>query len=126
MLNSVVLFLSYFVVSIALLLAFVAIYVWATPYKEFSLIDMNNKAVAITLGGAVIGFTLPLVSSIYYTRSIVEMCVWAGITCLVQLLVFIGLRSKAKKIEEGDVASGIMAASFSVSVGLLNAVCISH
>lgn len=119
-------FLSYFGVSVALLGAFIFIYAKATPYKEFTLLEHDNIAVAITFAGAVLGFTAPLVASIYYTQSIGEMCLWAGITCLVQLVVLLALRRQARRIEEGHVASAVMVATISFAVGLLNAVSISH
>jgi len=73
----------------------------------------------------VLGFCAPLVASIYYTESIVEMCLWAGITCLVQLIVLLVLRKQART-EEGHVASAVMVATVSLAVGLLNAASISH
>lgn len=119
-------FLTYLGVSVALLAAFVYIYAKATPYREFTLIVHDNIAVAITFAGAVLGFTVPLVASIYYTQSLIEMCLWAGITCLVQLIVLVVLRKQARRIEEGHVASAVMVAIVSVAVGLLNAASISH
>jgi len=126
MLAATLAFLSYFGVSVALLGAFIFIYALATPYKEFTLLAHDNVAVAITFAGAVLGFTAPLVASIYYTQSIGEMCLWAGITCLVQLIVLLALRRQARRIEEGHVASAVMVATISFAVGLLNAVSISH
>ncbi|HTY98857.1 MAG TPA: DUF350 domain-containing protein [Rhodocyclaceae bacterium] len=126
MLDGILAFLTYLAASAALLAAFVAIYVRFTPYREFELIAHDNNAAAITLAGAVIGFTLPLASCIYYTQSLAEMALWAAITCLVQLAVFLALRKQAKRIEEGHVASAIMVATFSVAIGVLNAVSISH
>lgn len=119
-------FLAYLCVSVVLLSAFIYIYAKATPYREFTLIEHDNLAVAITFAGAVIGFTVPLVASIYYTQSLKEMCLWAGITCLVQLLVLVALRKQAKRIEEGHVGSAVMVATLSLAVGLLNAASISH
>jgi putative membrane protein len=119
-------FLSYLGVSAALLAAFIFVYAKATPYKEFALLEHDNIAVAITFAGAVLGFTAPLVASIYYTQSLGEMCLWAGITCLVQLLVLLALRRQARRIEEGHVASAVVVATVSFAVGLLNAVSISH
>ena len=119
-------FLIYLSSASVLLAIFVAIYVRVTPYKEFKLIAQNNNAAAISLGGAVIGFTIPLVASIYYTHSVVEMALWATITCVVQLLVFVILRRQAPEIEAGHTASAIMLATFSVAVGALNAVSISY
>ena len=118
-------FLSYFVVSLLLLLAFVAIYVRFTPYRDFELIAHDNSAVSVTLAGAVLGFTFPLVAAIYYTQSLGEMLVWAGITCALQLAVFVVLRRQARRIEEGHMSSAIMVATFSVAIGLLSAASIS-
>jgi putative membrane protein len=123
--DAIVAFLSYFATSVALLVAFVCIYVRFTPYRDFELIAHDNCAVSVTLAGAVLGFTFPLVASIYYTQSLAEMVVWAGITCVVQLAVFLGLRRQAKRIEEGHMSSAVMVATFSVAIGLLNAVSIS-
>jgi putative membrane protein len=126
MLAATLAFLSYLGVSVVLLGAFIFIYAKATPYKEFALIAHDNVAAAIAFAGAVLGFTAPLVASIYYTQSLGEMCLWAGITCLVQLVVLLALRRQARRIEEGHVASAVVVASISFAVGLLNAVSISH
>jgi putative membrane protein len=125
MINAIVAFIEYLGTSIVLLGLFVYIYARATPYKDFALIGHDNIAVAVTLAGAVLGFTMPMVAAIYYTHSLLEMIVWAAITCVVQLGVVVALRGQAKRIEEGHVASALMVASFSVAVGLLNAVSIS-
>ena len=49
-------FLAYFAAAIALLAAFVAIYLYVTPYDEIRLIRNNNVAAAVSLSGAVLGF----------------------------------------------------------------------
>jgi putative membrane protein len=125
MINAVGSFVEYLGTSIVLLMIFVYIYARAAPYKEFALIAHDNVAVAVTFAGAVLGFTLPLLAAIYYTHSLVEMIVWAAITCLVQLGILLALRSQAKRIEEGHVSSAIMVATLSVAIGLLNAISIS-
>jgi putative membrane protein len=125
MINAVGSFVEYLGTSIVLLVIFVYIYARATPYKEFVLIAHDNIAVAVTFAGAVLGFTIPMLAAIYYTRSLVEMIVWAAITCLVQLGILVALRSQAKRIEEGHVSSAIMVATLSVAIGLLNAISIS-
>jgi putative membrane protein len=125
MLNAIAAFAEYLGTSVVLLSIFVYIYARATPYKDFALIAHDNVAVAVTFAGAVLGFTLPMLSAIYYTRSLVEMIGWAAITCVVQLAVVVTLRGQAKRIEEGHVASAIMVAALSVAIGLLNAVSIS-
>jgi putative membrane protein len=124
-LDAILAFLAYLGTSVALLALFVLIYVRVTPYKDFELIAHDNSAAAVVLAGAVLGFTFPLVAAIYYTRSLLEMSVWAAITCAVQLVVFVVLRRQAKRIEEGHVSSAIMVATFSIAVGLLTAASIS-
>ena len=125
-LDAFIAFAGYLVTAVALLAAFVCIYIRVTPYREFALIAENNNAAAISLSGAVMGFTLPLLASIYYTQSVQEMALWAAITCVVQLLVFLALRKQVSKIESGNTAPAILLATFSIALGLLNAVCISH
>jgi putative membrane protein len=119
-------FLSYLGTAVVLLSAFTFLYEKFTPYHEFKLIQENNCAAAVTLGGAMLGFTFPLVSSIYYTQSLTEMVLWSIITGAVQLIVFTVLRRWAPHIENGKVAPAIFVAAASIAVGLLNAVCISH
>ncbi len=119
-------FIIYFAVAIVLLAAFMFIYEKVTPYKEFAEIANNNIAAAITFGGAIIGFTLPLAAAIFYTHDILEMAKWAGITGLVQLVVFTALRRFVSNIQAGNVAPAILLFSMSVAIGILNAICISN
>ncbi len=119
-------FMIYFVVAIVLLAVFMFIYEKLTPYKEFAEIANNNVAAAITFGGAIIGFTLPLAAAIFYTHDIFEMAKWAAITGLVQLVVFTALRRFVPNIQAGNVAPAILLFSMSVAIGILNAICISN
>ena len=124
--SSFLAFMRYFASALVLLAVFVVAYVHLTPYKEFELIRRNNQAAAISLSGAILGFTFPLLSSIYYTQSLPEMALWAAITGLVQFAVFLLMRSQAAQIEAGDTAPATLLATLSVAVGLINALCISH
>ena len=126
MLSAIIAFLTYFLSATGFLALFVLIYVRITPYQDFKLIAQDNCAAAVALAGAVLGFSLPLVACIYYTQSLLEMALWAAITCVVQLVVFAILHRQAKRIEEGHVSSAILVATFSVAIGMLNAVSISH
>lgn len=118
-------FFLYFGTALALLAAFIVVYVWSTPYKEFELIKENNAAAALSLSGATVGFAIPLASAIYYTHDIVDMLKWGLITCASQLLLFWLMRRYAKAIEHGAIAPAIFLAGMSLSTGVLNAVCIS-
>src|SRR6185436_14460734 len=81
-------FLTYLGCALVLLTVFGYCYEKFTPYDEFVLIKHGNTAAAISFGGALLGFTIPLVSVIFYTHSLLEMAKWAVITGLVQALVF--------------------------------------
>ncbi|MCE1244361.1 DUF350 domain-containing protein [Oryzomicrobium sp.] len=122
----VIAFLQYFSAAVVLLLAFAALYVKVTPYDDFALIRENNSAAAISLGGAMLGFTFPLMAAIYYTHDLVEMLKWAAITGAVQLVIFAAMRRYARRIEEGCTAPAILMACAAVAIGLLNGVCISY
>jgi putative membrane protein len=125
MFTAVLSFIEYLGTGVLLLTIFVYLYARTTPYKDFALIEQDNLAVAVALAGAVMGFTLPLVAAIYYTKSLLEMVAWSAVTCLVQLGLVVLLRSQAKRIEEGHLASSVTVAAISVAIGLLNAVSIS-
>ena len=55
-------FAAFFGVSLLLLTVCLALYVLITPYPEVKLIREGNAAAAASLGGAIIGFALPLAS----------------------------------------------------------------
>ncbi len=124
--DAIISFISYFVVALVLLVVFMFIYVKVTPYNEFAEIARDNVAAAITFGGAILGFTLPLAAAVFYTHDIIEMAKWAGITGVVQLVVFMVLRRFVPDIQAGNVAPAILLFSMSVAIGILNAVCISN
>lgn len=126
--NSLPAFASFFATAIGLLLAFALLYDLVTPYSELTLIREGNTAAAITLGGAVIGFALPIAISVAVSHNLYAMVGWAVVAGVVQLLVYIAARLALPKINEsipqGKIASGIFLASLSIGIGILNAGCI--
>jgi putative membrane protein len=124
------LFAAYLGVGLLLLGAFVFIYVRITPYKEISLIRNGNAAAAASLGGAIIGFVLPVASSIENSVSLLDMLLWALISLVVQLLAFVIARAMvpaiSKNVEQGQLASGIFLGAIAIALGLLNAACMTY
>ena len=122
-------FLLYFLTSIVLLLAFLAAYTLLTHIHEWRLIRSGNTAVAIVLGGAMIGFALPLASAIVHSQSVTDMIVTAAIALVVQLLCFAAMRllrrDAGAALAQGDMAEGVFLASTSVVLGILSAACLS-
>ncbi len=110
--------------------AFKLIYQWVTPYHERTLIRDGNPAAAIALGGALIGYVLPLASALSHTVSLMEFAAWATLAGVIQIVVFVivsklAFKNLAERIEKGEIASSIYLASISICVGLLNAACMT-
>jgi putative membrane protein len=124
-----------FVLAFALACLFIAlfkrIYQMITPYNEQALIEANNHAAAITLGGAIIGFALPVASALEQTGSTLEFAMWAVLAGVIQIVAFVFMRKfvvsdMTAKIEAGNTAAAIYLAATSIAVGLLNAASMTY
>lgn len=123
-------FVIAFAAAVAFFVAFKFVYQWVTPYHERDLIRQGNTAAAVALGGALIGYVLPLASALSQTVSLAEFAVWALLAGVIQITAFIVVsrlvyRALAARIEAGEMAAGIYLASISIGVGLLNAACMT-
>ncbi|MSP66745.1 MAG: DUF350 domain-containing protein [Alphaproteobacteria bacterium] len=123
-------FLLYFGAALLALVLFLVLYMAVTTHHEAALIRAGNVAAAISLGGAVLGFALPLASAIVHSVSLLDMAVWGAIALAVQIAVFLAvnlaLREVSARIERGDIAAGTTLAVTSLAVGVVNAACISY
>ncbi len=122
-------FLAYLGVSIVLLAAFVAIYIRVTPYHEVQLIREGNMAASFALSGSILGFVVPLASSIQHSANLVDMAIWGLIALFVQIGAFVVVKllipSVTHDIPAGNGAQGFFLGSLSLAVGLLSAACMS-
>lgn len=123
-------FLVAFVAAGAFTVAFKLLYQLVTPYHERSLIRQGNPAAAITLGGALIGYVLPLASALSHTVSLLEFAAWAILAAVIQITAFVvisrlAFRNFVSRIEAGEIAAAFYMASISICVGLLNAACMT-
>ena len=123
-------FIAYLGTAIALLVAFVAIYLYVTPYDELSLIRANNTAAAISLSGAVLGFALPIANVIAHSDTLLDLAVWGVVAGIVQLLAWGAARVALPQLQEdiaaGRVAPATFVAALSLTVGLINAACMTY
>ncbi len=78
-------FLIYFVVASVFVGAYLFVYTWITAHNEFELVRANNSGAAISLGLSMIGFALPLTSSIAHADGILDMAIWGVIALIVQV-----------------------------------------
>ena len=123
-------FIIAFVAAIAFFSAFKFIYQIVTPYHERDLIRQGNAAAAVGLGGALVGYVLPLASALSHTVSLPEFAAWALLAGVIQILAFLVVsrvlyKALASRIEAGEMAAGVYLASISICVGLLNAACMT-
>jgi len=126
--NALPAFASFFATAIGLLGGFLALYILVTPYSEVALIRGGNTAAALSLGGALIGFALPIAVSVAVSHNLYAMLGWGVVAGVVQLLTYVAARLAMPQINQnilqGKLASGVFLASLSLGVGILNAGCI--
>jgi putative membrane protein len=128
--GSVLAFIVAFVVAGAFTVAFKLIYQLTTPHKESALIRQGNVAAALVLGGAVLGYVIPLASALSNTDTLLEFVVWALIAGVIQIVTFAIVRLTVMKdltarIEAGEIAPAVYLLSISLAVGVLNAACMT-
>lgn len=124
-------FILAFGIACLLLAIFKRLYQLSTPYDEARLIGEGNTAAAIALGGAIIGFSLPLASALTETADPVEFTAWGLLAGIIQILASLVVRKlvvrdMAARIESGNVASAVYLAATAIGVGLLNAASITY
>lgn len=123
-------FAAWFFLSIMLTTMFVGMYTAITPNCEFALIAKGNHAATISLGMSMIGFAIPLSAAILNTHVLFDTLIWGVIAFNIQLLAFLiatlSRKGLAKAIAEGDVSAGLWVGCISVTVGLLNAACMTY
>jgi putative membrane protein len=122
-------FLSYFAIAILLLLLFGFIYTRLTAHDEFELIRHGKSAAAIALGGSLLAFVLPLCSAIIHSVSLVDFVIWGVIAMVIQVGTFFAVRvfltNLSQRISNNELSAGVFVALASLSVGAINAACMT-
>ena len=125
------LFLIAFGLALLFLVAFQLVYQATTPQDERKLIREGNAAAAITFGGAIIGFALPVSSALGQTVGIAEFAAWAALAGVVQIAAaliirMIVIRDVHHRIERGEIATAIYLAAVAIAIGLINAASMTY
>ena len=122
-------FLSYFGVAMLLLLLFGFIYTRLTAHDEFELIRQGKLTAAIALGGSLLAFALPLCSAIVHSVSLVDFLIWGVIAMVIQIATFFVVRvfltNLSQRISDNELSAGLFVALTSLSVGAINAACMT-
>jgi putative membrane protein len=118
-----------FVVSLVLLALFAALYSAITSHHEMRLIRAGNKTAALSLGGAILGFVIPVGKAVAQSVDMTDLIVWSVIAFVAQLLAYgaaaLLVPHLRKSIEGDHMPSGILLTSLSVAIGVLNAAAMS-
>lgn len=112
-----------------LLFVFFLIYTRATPFDEITLIRQGNVAAALTLGGALVGFSMTVASGLIHTGDLKSFLGWSAAAAAIQLLTYVlvtrMLHMSKEHVESNNVAFGVLLASISISVGAVSAGALS-
>jgi putative membrane protein len=122
-------YLLHLFTAVALVMVFFVVYVRVTPYDEVLLIRQGNAAAALSLGGALLGFSVTIASTLMHTSDYYQFAGWAVGAMALQVLVFAVttrlLRMSKDQIEADNRAFGGLLGAISLSIGLVNAGSIS-
>ncbi len=114
-----------FVVSLVLLALFAAVYSAITSHHEMTLIRAGNKTAALSFGGAIVGFVIPVGKAIAQSVDMTDLLVWSAIAFVAQLLAYgaaaLLVPHLRRSIEDDHVPSGILLTALSIAIGVLNA-----
>ncbi|WP_408010324.1 DUF350 domain-containing protein [Pseudalkalibacillus sp. A8] len=118
-----ILTLLYFIAAVAIVVIGLIIFeLVTTKYKDWEEINKGNPAVALSIGGKIIGICIILAFSIYTNDSILTTMIWGGYGVLLQLVAYYLFDFLTRKfsvemeLKNGNISVGIV--SICVSIGL--------
>ncbi len=122
-------YLIHLLLAAVLLAVFFKAYTWMTPFDEVKLIRLGNHAASLSLGGALIGFSITIGSALMHTADYREFAAWAFGAMVVQMLAYAittrVLNMSKDQIEANNSAFGGLLGAISISIGVINGACIS-
>ena len=123
-------FATYFAGALAYMVAFGVIYSLCTRHNEVKLLREGNLAAATAYLGALGGFALPLSKSVAQSGNLIDFAIWATIALVVQLLAYAFAyalaRDVTRKINEGQIATGLWLGGTALIFGMLNSACMTY
>ncbi len=115
--------LIYFFVAIFIVLIGLIIFELMTQkYKDWDEVLKGNHAVALSIGGKIVGICIVLAFSIYNSANIIDTLIWGGVGIVLQMAAYLLFQlftrnfSVEEQLQKGNIAVGII--SMSVSIGL--------
>ncbi|WP_246941195.1 DUF350 domain-containing protein [Bacillus pinisoli] len=113
----------YFIIAIVVVIIGLFVFESLTKkYKDWDEIKNGNHAVALSIGGKIIGICIILAFSVYHSVKLSDTLIWGAFGVLLQMIayllfeVFTRKFSVEEQLHKGNIAVGIV--TFCVSVGL--------
>jgi putative membrane protein len=111
------------VTTLAVLALGVSIYMWVTPYEDIRLVRAGNAAGAVALGGAMLGFAIPLGACLAGSVTTLDILLWGCVTVVIQIAAFRGvdliLKDLGRRIETGEMSAAIFLVFVKLSVAVI-------
>jgi putative membrane protein len=118
-------FLAYFCLSAVAVILYLWIYMAITPHNEFDLIRKDKPGAALSLGLSLVGFALPVASSVAHADDIFGCAIWSVIALVVQIIAYYTVRivmpDVSQRIAAGEMAAAIWLGLASLTAGILSA-----
>ena len=122
-------YLIHLLSGLAMVALFAAIYLRVTPFCERALIRQGIVAPALSFGGATLGFSLTVASSILHNDSYPLFLMWCATGLTVQVATYAVLSRLFPRLPDqlagNNVAAGAFAGTVALVVGIVNAACMS-
>lgn len=116
-------------VTLVILALGTAIHIQVTPYHEFKQMREGNAAVAVALGGAILGMAIPLAFTLAGSVGVWDIVVWGIVVVVLQLIAYqiaaLMLRDLGQRIERGEVGAAIFLVSVKLAVAAINAAAVA-
>jgi putative membrane protein len=110
-------------VTVVILFAAATVYILLTPHREIALIREGNTAAAVSLGGVLVGLSIPLAVSLRASTTLVDLALWGAATVMVQLLIFrlvdLVLHGLPRRIQDGEMAAAAMLVGAKLATALI-------
>ena len=123
------LYLKHLLSGLIMVGLFAAVYVRFTPFHEMPLIRRGCTAAALSLAGAIVGFSLTVASSILHNDHYLMFIAWGTLAAVVQVAAYLlierSLPEMKAAIEANNMAMGALMGTVSLVVGVINAACLS-
>ena len=117
-------------VAFGTLIVGVVVYTWITPYEDIKLVRQGNGAAAVALGGAILGFAIPIAASLAGSVTLLDILLWGALTVVIQIVAFkivdfvlIGL---PRRIQAGEMPAAILLVFVKLAVAVIVATAVNR